>query len=130
MLELVHMPKVLQERPGLVAYSMAIVGYFYLIYLSEVENAGFALHSNTLALTFTILSLKLFPAAFFGLLLCAGSPRAVLHLFRFRAATNGLIDWLLLTACLTAQVLATSFLVIGSLSMVVSFFFFLAYAAQ
>lgn len=130
MIELRHMPQVLQERPGLIAYSMAIVGYFFLIYLSELENPDFTFHSNTLPLAFALLSVKLFPAAFFGLLLCAGSPRAVVHLFRFRTVTNGLADWSVLAACLAAQLLATAFLVVGALSVVVSLFFFLAYAAQ
>lgn len=131
LIRLLHMPQVLQERPGLVAYSMAIVGYFFLIYLSALENpdsfvpVGLTTSSQTLM----IASLSLFPAAFFGIFICAGSPRAILHLFRLYAGAEGLTDRLVLTLCLTAQLIAAVFLLIATVSIVLSLFFFFGFAA-
>lgn len=125
------MPQVLQERPGLVAYSMAIVGYFFLIYLSTLENSDsfVPVGLTTSSQALMIASLNLFPAAFFGIFVCAGSPRAILHLFRLYAGAEGPTDRLVLALCLIAQLIAALFLLMATVSIVLSLLFFSAFAA-
>lgn len=119
----------ISQRPGLFAYSLLILLYFWATYVSIItNNVAIAEFGPGVMRTITDIAFALPHVAFFTPILFAGSPRAVLHLARLWPASKGAGRlFLLFNLCLHS--VATLLVAVSTIGLGAIFLFFLAFSS-